>query len=286
MNSTKGNLVQKDRLRKHTKIYVFVALECEAKPLVIYFDLIKLDVNHPFLIYKNDEIVLTVTGVGKVAMAGGLAYTLAIFPCRHYPILLNIGIAGHMTKAIGNLVMVVKIIDEDSGKKYYPSRVIKNIPEEASALITVSKPRKYYIQDFLYDMEASAFYEMAVKFSSSELIQSIKVISDNQYSAIENIWPKKVSQWLTNNLNTIESIVKKLLKLQELIDPIECDEYQKIIKKWHFTVSGQIKLKAQLLRWSLLSSDIWLDSEKENLKCSKKVLQMLEKDINNLEFHL
>lgn len=267
------------------KVYIFVALDCEAKPLVKFFDLKKEVFNHSFTIYKNNEIVLTVSGIGKNVMAGAVAYTLASFPNYQYPILLNVGIAGHKTQEIGKLFMAMKIVDKDSGKKFYPSMLLSGMLE-TSVVQTVSRPCLQYQQDSLYDMEASAFYEIAVRFSSSELIQCIKIVSDNQDSCIENIHPKLVSQWLINQMTDIYLLVKKLLKLQRSITPVSLDEYREIIKNWHFTVSGQLKLKDLLLRWKILSFDEKLNINVNDFSNGKEVLEQLETDIDRLEVHL
>ena len=100
------------------KIFIYTALPCEAKPLVEHFKLKKrLDVQ-AFAVYEHDTLCLTVTGVGKSAMAAGVAYTQALFNGVENPILINIGIAGHRDYAIGDLYLVDKIIDADSQKPF------------------------------------------------------------------------------------------------------------------------------------------------------------------------
>ena len=168
------------------KIFIFTALECEAKALVNKFKLKKENIRHPFSIYRGDKIVLTVTGVGKVAMAAGVAYTSAVFPGLESPVMINIGIAGHKTQSVGRLLMASKIVDVDSEKVFYPQLVGANWPE-TSEIKTMALPSTKYYLDCLNDMEASAFYETAVRFSSCELIHCIKVVSDNGESSIESI---------------------------------------------------------------------------------------------------
>ena len=66
-------------------------------------------------------------------------------------------------------------------------------------------------------MEASAFYETAVRFSSSELILCLKVISDNQLSTVENIQPKQVAALIAAHLATVESLLTRAATQAELI---------------------------------------------------------------------
>jgi len=267
------------------RIFIFVALDCEARPLIKFYNLKKENLIHSFTIYRNNEIVLTVSGVGKNIMAAAVAYTLASFPDCQHPVLINIGIAGHKTQETGKLYLAMKIVDEESGKKFYPSMVLSKIPE-TSIVQTVSRPCDIYTEDCLFDMEASAFYETGIRFSSCELIQCIKIVSDNQESGLENIHPKLVSQWLTNQLNKIDMLIKSLSKLQESIAVVTLAEYQEIIENYHFTVSGKLKLKALLMRWKILSSDLNLSLNVEDFYSGKELLRQLEREINGLKIHL
>jgi len=265
--------------------FIFIALDCEARPLVKYFNLKKDDSHVCFPIYRNEKIVLTVTGVGKVAMAGAVAYTMAVFPGYLVPLLINVGIAGHKTQALGTLCMAIKIIDGDTGRRFYP-QLLGNYWPETSELKTTSLPVTQYSSDCLYDMEASAFYEMAIRFSSSELIHCLKVVSDNENSSIEKIQPKLVTDWITNQMNEIERLLQKLETLRESIVPIELDSYNEMIDKWHFTVSGKIKLKSLLQRWKVLTNTAWLYSSEKKDMNGKQVLSKLEAEVSRLEILL
>jgi hypothetical protein len=270
------------------KIFIFTALDCEAKALVKFFQLKKDIKKHPFLIYKNHNFVLTVSGVGKIAMAGAVAYTLALFCKNNMPVLVNIGIAGHETHPIGNLLLTMKIVDRESGKKFYPQLIGTDWPE-TSELISTSTPCIKYSTDYLNDMEASAFYETAVRFSSSELIHCIKIVSDNETSSIEKIHAKLVTEWIENHLLEIEHLLKRWTKLAVSITPQELEDLEKfddLVKKWHFTVSGKIKLKSLLRRWGVLSAVPWVSENKANVSSGSEVLQKLEADVNRLEIHL
>jgi len=267
------------------KIFIFTALECEAKALVNKFKLKKENIRHPFSIYRGDKIVLTVTGVGKVAMAAGVAYTSAVFPGLESPVMINIGIAGHKTQSVGRLLMASKIVDVDSEKVFYPQLVGANWPE-TSEIKTMALPSTKYYLDCLNDMEASAFYETAVRFSSCELIHCIKVVSDNGESSIESINSKVVVKWIDNQNIEIEKIVNRLEQMRLSIAISELGEYDEIINKWHFTVSGGIRLKSLLRRWNVLSSNNWLDENDTVFSHGKDVLRKLDADIACLDVKL
>ncbi|MCK5889573.1 MAG: hypothetical protein KAG19_06500 [Methylococcales bacterium] len=266
-------------------LYIYAALECEAKPLIKHFELAKLTTRHPFSIYKNDTTVMTVSGVGKVAMAAAVAYTQAIIPSCSSPVLVNIGIAGHADYELGDLFLAAKIIDNESGKRFYPQLIGNKWPETGN-IQTASTLCTEYSNHAMHDMEASAFYEVAVKFSSSELIHAVKVISDNSSSSIDSINPKQVSMWISQHLTQIDQLCERWRSLRKLITTTELKELQPIINQWHFSVSGQIKLKMLLLRWQTLSPQLWLEVNTTVLYKSKDVLRKLEQDINDLDVYL
>lgn len=266
-------------------LFIFTALECEARALIMALSLKKNNAKHPFSIYRHADIVLTVTGIGRVAMAGGVAYTLALFPLAQSPVMLNIGIAGHKSKALGTLLTATKIIDNSSNKAFYP-QFLSNHWTESCELKTVSKPDTRYTFDGLVDMEASAFYEMAVKFSTCELIHCLKIVSDNNHTSIDRINPKRVSEWVASQMDSIQQIMDDLKTLNQPIQTNGLRSFDEIIKKWHFTVTGTIKLKALLNRWQLLSTDCWLSYHSHSFSDGKQLLKKLQSDVENLDVYL
>ena len=82
-------------------VFIYTALPCEAKPLVAHLRLKKEIGIQPFAVYCNDKLCLTITGLGKNAMAAGVAYTQALYAGIENPILINLGVAGHQSRTIG-----------------------------------------------------------------------------------------------------------------------------------------------------------------------------------------
>ena len=60
-------------------VFIFVALPCEAKPLIQSWSLKKNSEHKPFSIYENQDFVVVVSGVGKLAMAAAVAYTMCLY---------------------------------------------------------------------------------------------------------------------------------------------------------------------------------------------------------------
>ena len=268
------------------KIFIYTALPCEAKPLVEHYNLKKDVTVQPFAVYLNHEICLTVTGLGKSAMAAGVAYSQALFATVECPVvILNIGIAGHKDYPLGSLFLIDKIIDVDSQRNYFPS-VITSSSCHTGSIQTFSKPQLNYNQSYLCDMEASAFYETAVRFSSSELIFCLKIISDNELSAVENIHPKQVAALITVHLATIELLLKHLAAKAETLNTPEPKLFRQLIDRYHFTVNERMQLKNQLSRWSVVTDHQPLEFDEASLHSGKDALRWLNLKINSTDFYL
>ncbi len=275
-------------MMQQISIFIYVALPCEAKPLVEYFRLKKDTTVQPFAVYFNKDICLTVTGLGKSAMAAGVAYTQALFAVTQSPVLVNVGIAGHKDHAVGSLFLIDKITDFDSRKSYYPPLVFTP-PCPTACIETVSRPHSTYDLNHLCDMEASAFYETAMRFSSGELIHCLKVISDNELAPAENIQPKQVASLIAAHVVTIETLLAELSRLARLIALPELKLFESLIQRYHFTSSEQGQLKNQLSRWAALTQPTESDMnpfDENQFHKGKDVLYWLEQQIGKIEFFL
>ncbi len=272
--------------KKSPLLYFFIALACEAKPLIQKYALKKLSQQHPFELYSNGEILAIITGVGKVAMAGAVTYSMALFQNTQNPVLINLGIAGHKSKSLGSMYLADKIIDAENGKKKFYPQFVGDFPVPSVNLITLLKPHTEYSIDGLYDMEAVAFFEMAIKFSSSELIHCLKVISDNQHQSVDTIKAKTVSAWINLQLTNIDIIVERLMTLRRGITETEPLLYQALIEQYHFTSTSRIKLKALLQRWDVVTGNSPLEIKHSEFNSAKQILRWLEQQIEENPFYL
>jgi adenosylhomocysteine nucleosidase len=268
-----------------TKIFIYTALPCEAKPLIDYFHLKKDTTIDCFAVYGNKKICLTVTGIGKTAMAAGVAYTQALFSSAPNPVLINVGIAGHKEHPIGSVFLIDKITDSDSDRRYYPPLVFMP-PCSTHSLQTASKPQLSYPPLHLCDMEASAFYETATRFTTGELIQCLKIVSDNESSPAQHIQPDQASLLIGTHLPTIATILTELTKLTEILVMPEMAEFEQLLIQHRFTVNEQIQLKKLLSRWRLVSGQTKIDITLAPAKTGKEFLNFLSQSITELEFHL
>lgn len=276
------SVTQPMKTQTRGQAFLYLALPCEAKPIVDHYRL-KKDINvHAFAVYNNDSICLTVTGIGKTAMAAGIAYTQALFPPDSHPIMLNIGIAGHKRHSVGSVFVIDKITDADTERRFYPPLVYRP-PCPSHSLETVSKPQAAYSNESLCDMEASAFFETATRFSMSELIQCLKIVSDNEASPTQNIQPKMVSELITGHLSIIDKVLFELTALQKSIAEEETPEFESILQHYRFSFAEQAQLKKLLSRHRLINKH---DSFDFTAKTGKEYLLALKQHLDQSEFYL
>jgi len=265
-------------------VFIYTALPCEAKPLVEHFKLKKHSTS-VFAVYYSENIILTVTGLGKTAMSAGIAYTQALFANACHAILLNVGIAGHQQAAIGSLYLVDKNTDMDSQKHYYPPIVFES-PCASTALQTAAQPQLGYDQAALYDMEASAFFETAARFNTGEFNHSLKVVSDNRDTPASIFQPQHVSALIAAHLETVTSLIKVLQALVNTLPVPNPEDEQVWLQQYRLTASEQIQLKKLLSRWHVLTGSPLPDSVTAGDVSGKVLLRQLEQQLAQLDFHL
>ncbi|MGR9100246.1 MAG: 5'-methylthioadenosine/S-adenosylhomocysteine nucleosidase family protein [Gammaproteobacteria bacterium] len=260
------------------RIFIFTALPCEARPFVDRLGLKKAQSIRPFDIYAGGFHCLTVTGIGKAAMTAGVAYTLGLFNPTDDPIMVNIGIAGHQTHNPGEIFIADKIRDADSGRNFYPP-LIYRAPCRTTAVMTFSRPQERYRPDCLLDMEASAFYETAARFTSAELAQVMKVISDNETTPASGIQPARVAGWMEAKAAVAEQLIRELemLRRPEETRYSECMQYY--LGQWRFSVSEQNRLRKLLSNYSALNGGRTYAADIGAFKSAKEFLSGLERAV-------
>jgi adenosylhomocysteine nucleosidase len=264
-------------------VFIFSALVCEAKPLIDDWKLKKIaHPGVPFAMYTNAERVVVVSGIGKVAMAGAVAFAMAWFKVERLPVLVNIGIAGHRQAELGQLFLAHKVIDHETGRGFYPQLPFE-VTCETCTVKTFGKPCDDYEDGVLVEMEAAGFYETAVKFSSSELIQVVKVVSDNVKSPVSAINESTVAASINSRLSVVDKLISRLISIRQ---PVQMSDLpHPLLAKYHLTVTNALKLTALLQRWYLLKG-IELDVSTANAGNARELIGWLENQLDETEFYL
>lgn len=260
-------------------IHFIVATYYEARPLIEIFNLNKIQTN--LNLYKNDEVSLTISGIGKVNCAVSVAQTFYEFKKSYNNIWINVGLAGHRSLQIGEISLVNKITDNSSQKTFFTFIADFNI--QSFECLTCDKENKNYSNN-LFDMECSGFFESARKFSTRELIQSLKIISDNQKQSINFKNKEEVYELIFNHKKNLEEFSKYFLELRQKClanhDQYINEQFSSVFNKtkFTFTESQQMKLllKFYFTKFNDLDKDMFDPNKKGsfNIKIIKKFLNL------------
>ena len=194
---------------------------------------------------------------------------------------INVGVAGHQNVDVGELVVANKIVDQSTAHSWYPPQLVSSVV--SSTLITVDEPEETYPERAAYDMEAAGFFPSATRCSSGELVQSIKVISDNPYQSIASLNARSIEQLITKNVSKIEQFINRLSELSTEIKvlPHHGSLPESWANRWSFSVTQGHRLRRLLQRWRALIGDAeTLDSALSACKDGTAVLTALEGRLN------
>ncbi len=231
---------------------IVTALRAEAAPLIDCYGL-EADAPHGvFPVYCGEGIRLVVSGVGKLHAAAATGYLHAAGGGHRNEAWLNVGVAGHAHLPLGRVVVAARITDRASERSWYPPQVLE-LPAAGACLVTVDTPEHAYEDEAVYDMEAAGFYPVASRFSTGELVQSLKVISDNRRNPTATLDARAIGERVADAVAEIDRVIQRLRGLSdELValarPPARFDEFT---GRWHFTVAERHRLRRLLERWAV-----------------------------------
>lgn len=230
-------------IQEAVTLNLVVALHSEAAPLINFYRLNKIQQQGVQLYSRCDEglqINLLVAGIGRLAMASGVGW-LAGWLAAGTPnrsCWLNIGSAGHEDLEVGTPVRVVQCQAPDTDRAHYPA-LVAPWRGAIAGLLTGDHVCHTYPAQSLVDMEGSAFFSSALHFAPSELVQSIKVVSDNQESSADELNGAKLTQLIQANTDDITGFAAELIKLTQSMPRPVCflNEIPELTAHFHTTVS-------------------------------------------------
>ncbi len=163
-------------------IYISVSMYIEAQPFVKKLNLKKDFRFKKFEVFKSNEVILIITGVGKIKSAIALTYLFSKYEIKSSDLFINIGVAGSIDKniLIVSLFICNKIIDNDKNKTFYPDMILKHPFKETSieTFSSIVDKSNLNIKGILIDMEAAGLYQAALVFMEPHQIIFIKIVSD------------------------------------------------------------------------------------------------------------
>lgn len=160
---------------------IHTALPVEGKLFRKAYGLVEVEKFRGISISIKDNILLVISGVGKIPTSVALTYAVNRYP-KTADYFLNFGIAGSLKKdrELGTALLISRITDHATNRDYYTDLFLK--PRwNLARLTTVDTPvtsGDWKTDTDLVDMEASAFFRTALYFVESHRIQSVKIVSD------------------------------------------------------------------------------------------------------------
>ena len=244
------------------------ALACEAKPII---DKLRLDkiLHRPFSLYETEQSDMTISvlicGIGAIEVSTAIGW-LAGRQAETNAAWLNVGVAGHADHKLGTLLRLVCVRQAELQNNFYPPLVAK-FAGEVSAGLSSSSPNLEYPSGYALDMEAATFFDVAKKFANVECIQSLKIVSDNPESPIEQLNSMVISELIAPNVERIIRFGKDLSALTLL--PKQTFGIPQELKDLHATVSQLNQLEEACRR--ITAAGLGTKNLQEDLKHCESV---------------
>lgn len=239
-------------------VNIVVAHGLEAKTLVKMLGLKRNKASSDFVEYSNaNGLHLLVSGIGKAAVAAAVNYLgdQQVSDDSDIRAWLNIGIAGHQDAPLGSGWLGNKITDQRSGASAYPPQLIDGI--RVGSVVTVDEPENSYPLDAAYEMEACSFYAGATKYSTAELVQVFKIISDNLENPLSGIDLQSVPGFITLQAPQIVSLVEKMSAIVVRHNSSQRlpSQYHAICAKFRLTVNQKLQIRRLCQRFKALGQE-------------------------------
>ena len=263
-----------------------IALKEEAEIIITQFKMSLLSQITVFPIFKNFDGThwLILSGIGRHNAATATLYLYEKSKAAKWTSWINLGIAGCGKGNYGDLCLVDKIINNSNSKTTFPDSMKRSILARME-LLTTDVPITNYNSKELIDMEGAAFYDVASKITSRELIGLLKVISDGPSNDIKKLNKSNISNLIKSNISDINNVISyyELLSLTEQKIINKSDLFFKIFNQWHFTVSQKYQLDSLVRRINTFGDNEKIMYLLRDCKNSKSVISMLNKQIENHE---
>lgn len=239
-------------------VYIFTALYCEAKALIEYYGLARDNRISKFQVFvsQDENVVLTVTGVGNVAAAVAVATVSQMYGAGPNAFLVNLGSCAGNDSGI---FLCNKITDEATGRTFYPDVLYRHDFVEKE-VVTVPKVLKSGVAqaDRLYDMEAAGIYQAGSYFFGTHQMSFVKIVSDAGEG--EQVTPKAIEGLLASykrELVTYIDDLREIADAQELTQETYDDaQIPQIAEDMRCSVVMENELR-QNIRYCALSGLSW-----------------------------
>lgn len=271
-------------------IRLVTALAAEARPIVSHWRLTAAGDGH-LTRFEGDGLELVVSGIGSAAAAAAVGYLAGRGEARgpgldgqdrHRQAIgwINVGIAGHRDHELGSAWLAAKVVEQSSGRAWYPPLTIQ-APCPGAVVRTVAKVERALVEDGLYEMEAAGFYSTATRFATAELVQVLKVVSDNRLTPPERLTRQSVGELIEGAIPALESLIDGTRRLasEVAVRLAPPEQLPAFLERWHFTVTQRRQLERLLRRLAVLAEEPATCDSVSEARSAKEVLARLRRAI-------
>jgi len=237
--------------------------------------------------YRSDEAALVISGIGKILAAAATSYLHARTGEEPFGVWLNFGTAGHRDRPRGDILLAHTVTDAASGERFHPTRL--DGPElEPIEVRTVDRPEIDFDSDAAYDMEAYGFVSVALRFSTSELVQSIKVVSDNRETTTAVSTAAAVRDLVESCASVVAQAADRFREIADDLAPLRREQADSLAlvqaygERVHFTISEARRLRRLFRRWAALEPEAQLRPENTEGATASEILDHLERRLHAL----
>ncbi len=262
-------------------LIIHTALHGEARAFIRHFALKRQHDINAFACFQKDDTFLIESGIGKINTASAIGWVCGTLNISS-PVILNIGMAGHALYSIGECYLANRIEDHATGHRYYPPQ-LADTSFNGHCLLTLDRPTKSYPGKCMVDMEASAFIQAATRFTTIELCQSIKAISDNRAKPARLMKDREVESLLAPHAKAIMCLADELRQYRAELMDNSCVVFSQVTQQWHFTKYQQKQLTGLLQRHHALQPhEELIGMVPTRIDSSKAFIQWLDNYLRNL----
>ena len=235
------------------RLTVVCALASEAQALLEHWRLPSLR-ERPFRVFGDARVRLVISGIGSHACAAAVGYAAGLREAHADDMWLNLGIAGHRMHGLGTTLLAARISHHGRDGAWYPS-LLFTPPCAVAELETHDAAVTDYPPRACCDMEAAGFMAATSRIAHGDLVQVMKVVSDNAESAIAGIERQRVHGLMRDALPVVLTLVERLREVAAGLPAVSGDdEIAPLLKRWHFSHAQSTQLRQLLRRRALLGA--------------------------------
>lgn len=264
------------------RVTVICALASEAQALIAHWRLKALR-ERPLRVFGDDHARVVISGIGSHASAAAVGFAAGLCAARSDDVWLNLGIAGHRSHALGTPLLMARIGHHGRDAAWYPS-LLFTPPCAVAELVTYDQPVSDYPPHALCDMEAAGFMAATSRLAAGDLVQVMKVVSDNAEHGLAGIERTRVQALMQDALPTVLTLIERVRAVAARLPVASHDGFAAVLlTRWHFTHAQATQLRQLLRRRAvLLANASAADVERGDCSSAAMLLARLREEVDAL----